>query len=117
MLNIQIYYLKRSHDVQKAERFFKERRIPYQAVDLSRHALGNRELQIFARQAGGIAALLDRSSTAVLSHPAAHMSDEGMIAEYLRDEPFLLRTPLVRNGQKATVGVDEDVWKQWVAAG
>ena len=48
MPNIQIYYIKRSFDVQKAERFFKERRVPFQAVDMHRHAPGKRELELFA---------------------------------------------------------------------
>jgi len=113
MPNIQIYYLKRGHDVQKAERFFKERRVKYQAVDLLKHPLARRELEVFARAAGGVENLLDRGSTFVLSHPAAHMSDRDTIMEYLMAEPRLLRAPLVRNGQKATVTVDEETWKKW----
>ena len=115
MPNIQIYYVKRSFDVQKAERFFKERRIPFQAVDMHRHAPGKRELELFARAAGGVSELLDKSSTKVLSHPAAYMHDESAVLEEIMEDPSLLRAPIVRNGQKVTIGVNEAVWAQWLA--
>ena len=47
-MNVQIYASKKNPDVLKAERFFKERRIPYQLVDLKKHRLGRRELELFA---------------------------------------------------------------------
>ena len=116
MPNIQIYYVKRSFDVQKAERFFKERRVPFQAVDMRRHAPGKREIELFARAAGGVQALLDRSSPKVLSHPAAYMHDpEAVIAELMED-PSLMVAPIVRNGQNATVGVHEDIRASWLNA-
>ena len=115
MPNIQIYFVKRSFDVQKAERFFKERRVSYQAVDMRRHAPGKRELELFARAAGGVPALLDRTSQKVLSHPAAYMRDESAILDEIAEDPSLLRAPIVRNGQKVTIGVDEAVWAEWLA--
>ena len=114
MPNIQIYCVKRSFDVQKAERFFKERRIPFQSVDMRRHVPGRRELDLFARATGGMSALLDRESTKVLSHPAAYMRDENAIAQEIMEDPSLLRAPIVRNGQKVTIGVHEDIWTQWL---
>ena len=110
MPNIQIYFVKRNFDVQKAERFFKERRVPFQSVDMRRHAPGRRELELFARAAGGMSALLDRSSPKVLSHPAAYMRDEDAIAEELIEDPSLMLAPVVRNGQQVTIGVHEDIW-------
>ena len=65
MPNIQIYYVKRSFDVQKAERFFKERRVPFQAVDMRRHAPGKREIELFARADGGVQALTADSTSAM----------------------------------------------------
>ena len=115
MPNIQIYYIKRSFDVQKAERFFKERRVPFQAVDMHRHAPGRREMELFARAAGGVSALLDKESTKVRSHPAAYMHDESAVLEEIMEDPSLMRAPIVRNGQKVTIGVDEAVWAQWLA--
>ena len=115
MPNIQIYFVKRSFDVQKAERFFKERRVPFQAVDMRRHAPGKRELELFARAAGGVSNLLDKESTRVLSHPAAYMHDESAVLEEIMEDPSLMRAPIVRNGQKVTIGVHEDAWAQWLA--
>ncbi len=111
-MNIQIYQLKRNFDVQKAERYFKERRIPYQLVDLKKHQLGLRELQTFARGVGA-KTLVDRQSVAALSHPVAHTSDENAIYEYLMAHPEFLVTPIVRNGNQVTVGVDEAAWAGW----
>ena len=116
MPNIQIYYVKKNFDVQKAERFFKERRIAFQSVDMRRHAPGKRELQLFARAAGGMSRLLDRSSPKVLSHPAAYMCDEDAIADELLEDPSLLITPIVRNGQKVTIGAQEAVWSEWLSS-
>ena len=115
MPSIQIYFVKRSFDVQKAERFFKERRIAFQAVDMKKHAPGKRELELFARTAGSVSALLDRDSQKVLSHPAAYMHDESAVIEEIIEDPSLLRTPIVRYGQKVTIGVHEDIWTQWLA--
>lgn len=115
MPNIQIYYVKRSFDVQKAERFFKERRVPFQAVDMRRNAPGKRELELFARAAGGVSALLDRENVKVLSHPAAYMHDPAAVLEEIMEDPSLLRAPIVRNGQKVTIGVNEAAWTEWLA--
>ena len=65
-MSLQLYSLKKNFAVQKAERFFKERRAQVQAVDLKKHKLGLRELQLFARAAGGAYQLVDRASTAAL---------------------------------------------------
>ena len=73
----------------KAERFFKERRIPYQTMDLKKHKLGKKELVLFVRAAGGAQALVDRSSQKALERPAAHMSSDALIVEALLDDPDL----------------------------
>ena len=114
-MNIQIYALKKNFDTQKAERFFKERRVPYQLLDLKKHRLGQRELALFARRFGA-EALVDRSPEA-LSHPIAHTDDEKYILETLMENPKFLKTPLVRNGEKVTMGVDEEAWKEWLLKG
>lgn len=116
-MNIQIYAAKKNPDVLKAERFFKERRIPYQMMDLKKHKLGRRELELFARAAGGAQALVDRSGQKALERPVAHMSSDSLILDALMDDPAALVSPIVRNGNKMTVGAQEDVWKEWVAQG
>ena len=112
-MNIQIYVNKKNPDVLKAERFFKERRIPYQLVDLKKHKLGQKELDVFVR-AVGAKALVDREGKKALERPVAHMEDERYIVEALLDDPTALRTPIVRNGNRVTVGANEEEWKKWL---
>lgn len=114
-MNIQIYANGKNPDVLKAERFFKERRIPYQLVDLKKHQLGARELQLFA-QAVGAKELVDRSSKKALERPVAHMTTDSLILSELAADPSALRSPLVRNGSKVTIGADEATWKSWLEA-
>ena len=116
-MNIQIYAARKNPDVLKAERFFKERRIPYQMMDLKKHKLGRRELELFARAAGGAQALVDRSGQKALERPVAHMSSDSLILDALMDDPSALVSPIVRNDSKATVGAQEAVWKEWAAQG
>ena len=115
-MNIQIYALKKNFDTQKAERFFKERRIPYQLLDLKKHKLGGRELQLFARRLGA-ENLVDRKNPDALSHPVAHTDDEQYILETLAENPRFLRTPIVRNGEQVTLGADEKAWDEWAKKG
>lgn len=115
-MNIQIYALKKNFDTQKAERFFKERRVAYQLMDLKKHKLGQRELALFARRLGA-QNLVDRSNPDALSHPVAHTDDEQYILEKLLENPRFLRTPIVRCGEQATLGVDEKTWEAWIKQG
>lgn len=113
-MNIQIYALKKNFDTQKAERFFKERRIAFQLLDLKKHKLGRREIELFARRLG-VQALVDRKSPEALSHPIAYTDDETYILETLMENPRFLRTPIVRCGEKVTVGAEEKAWEEWIA--
>ena len=115
-MNIQIYALKKNFDTQKAERFFKERRIPYQLLDLKKHKLGARELQLFARRLGA-ENLVDRGNPDALSHPVAHTDDSAYILEKLAENPRFLRTPIVRNGEQVTLGADITAWEAWIQKG
>ena len=115
-MNIQLYVSKKNFDAQKAERFFKERRIPYQMMDLKKHRLGKKELETFVR-AVGAKALVDREGKKALERPVAHMEDERYIMEALLEDPAALRTPIVRNGSRVTVGADEETWKKWLETG
>ena len=112
-MNIQIYVSTRNPDVLKAERFFKERRIPYQLMDLKKHRLGKKELDLFAGVVGA-KALVDRSGKKALERPVAHMSTDSLILAELMNDPMALVSPIVRNGSRVTLGVDEAEWKRWV---
>ena len=111
-MNIQIYALKRDFDVQKAERYFKERRIPYQFVDLGKKGMGLKELEA-VRRSVGLEAMIRLSDKDWQSHYVAQLSDAQAALEKLRDDPKLLRLPIVRNGAQATVGYQPDVWAGW----
>ncbi len=115
-MNLQLYVFKRNFDTQKAERYLKERRIPYQVVDLRKHRLGLRELELFARK-GGAKALLNLDDIAVTSHPVAYTNDQQSILEYLAESPQFLRSPIIRDGQRVMVGFDADELGRWVAQG
>ncbi len=111
-MNIQIYMFKRDFAVQKAERFFKERRISYQLVDLKKQHIGPRELRLFAGR-DGVRSLLNTSDPRVREHPACYASDENDVADYLIAKPDLMRLPIIRNGNSFTIGADEETWKKW----
>lgn len=112
-MNIQIYYIKRDFDAQKAERYFKERKIPFHFVDMKRHAMGPRELKTVAAAVGGAKKLIDTTSKRYPSHPIRMMMGEQAILDALLLEPALIKTPIVRNGSKATVGFCPEVWESW----
>lgn len=116
-MDVQIFGVKKSADTRKALRFFAERRVKTHFVDLTERAAAPGELRRFV-QRFGVSALIDRESRAYrelgLGH--ARLSDDGWLQK-LVDEPLLLRMPLVRQQHRLTIGVAEDEWKQWVAAG
>jgi arsenate reductase-like glutaredoxin family protein len=113
-MEIQIFGLKKSPDTRKALRFFAERRVKVHFVDLAERAASIGELRRFA-QKFGVEALLDRAGRrfADLGLGASRFSEDRWL-EKLVDEPGLLRIPLVRYQHQLTIGVAEDVWKQWV---
>lgn len=110
---IQIYTLKKNFDTQKAERYFKERKVSYQLVDLTRTRMGKRELQAVVAKVG-IDALIDRKSKAFLESTIRFSTDIERIMEALSEDPRMLRLPVVRNGKLATVGYQPETWATWV---
>lgn len=110
-MGLQIYAGK-GFDTQKAERFFKERRIAYQRMDVLKYGIGRRELESVAA-AVGLEALCDRDSKAFRESVLAYTQSRETILSGLMEKPQLLRLPIVRNGKKATVGYCPDVWGAW----
>ena len=104
---IQIYWHKRDFATQKAERFLKERRVPFQSVDLKKHRLGKREAELILRAAGGVKGAIDLTSNLVKSHPIAYTNDQEHILGYLMETPALLKTPIIREGNTLIIGFDE----------
>ena len=109
-MNIQIFGKNKCFDTKKAERWFKERRIKYQLIDVARFGMSRGELNS-VRSAVGLEAMIDEKDRdyPLLQYLA---SDEAKL-EKLFEEPYLIKTPIVRNGKKATVGYQPEVWKSW----
>jgi arsenate reductase len=114
-MEVQVFGIRKSADTRKALRFFAERRVRTHFVDLTVRAASPGELRRFA-QKFGIEALLDRDGRrfADLGLRAARYSDDAWL-DRLAQEPLLLRMPLVRSGNRLTVGLAEDAWRSWVA--
>lgn len=115
-MTIQMYVSKKNFDVQKAERFFKERRIAVQVMDLKKHRLGEREVQTMAR-AGGLQNLVDREDKKVKEHPACYYNQDALLLSAILETPWLLKSPIVRCGSQVTVGYQPDIWEQWLKQG
>lgn len=103
---IQLYWHKRNFDTQKAERFFKERRVPYQSVNLKKHRLGQREVETFIR-GSSVRDILDLEDIKVKSHPVAYTNQTQSIIDYILENPRLLRSPIIRSGNVILIGYDE----------
>jgi arsenate reductase (glutaredoxin) len=111
MRNIQIFGVKSSTAARAAERFFKERRIAIQFVDLKKKPMAPAEIRRFVDRFG-LNALLDTASTAYVNAGLEYMkmSDAEFLQRIERD-PLLLRLPLVRSANRLSVGRDENAWK------
>ncbi len=111
-MNIQIYFGKKNFDTQKAERYFKERRIPFQSLDLKKHRLGEREIRLML-DAVGMEKLIDREDKKVKEHPACYFDRAEMLIPAIQENPWLLKTPIVRNGNRITQGYAPEEWDKW----
>ena len=114
-MQVQIFGTKSCKDTRKAERFFKERRVKIHFVDLKQKAASKGELRRFV-QKFGTDALIDRESRRFLSLglQAAHYGEDRWL-EIMADEPGILVTPLIRNGARLTLGLDEATWRSWTS--
>ncbi|MCD8088517.1 MAG: ArsC family transcriptional regulator [Oscillospiraceae bacterium] len=104
-MNIQIFGKNKCFDTKKAQRYFKERRIKFQYVDIQRYGMSRGELNS-VKNAVGIDAMSSAPEVAYLAYAEDKL-------EALYNDPELLNTPLVRNGKQATVGYCPEVWKTW----
>ena len=112
-MNIQIFGKSKCFDTKKAERYFKERRIPYQYVDLLRYGLSGKEFDSVLRGVGGIDNLIDWESKSQEVTLMKYMDDARAKEDKVFDDPSLMKTPVVRNGKQATVGFCPDIWGKW----
>ena len=112
-MNIQIFGKNKCFDTKKAERYFKERRIKYQYIDLSRYGLSGKEFDSVLRAVGGIDQLIDWDGRSEAITLMRYMDDPRAKEDNVFDDPSLMRSPIVRNGKLATVGFCPDIWKTW----
>lgn len=112
-MNIQIYGSSKCFDTKKAERYFKERGVKFQSIDLLKVGMSKGEYQSVRQAVGGLEKLIDTGcKDKDLLSLMKYLSPEDQEVKLL-ENPKLFRTPIVRNGRKATVGYQPDTWKQW----
>ncbi|MBR5266871.1 MAG: ArsC family transcriptional regulator [Lachnospiraceae bacterium] len=112
-MNIQIFGTKKCFDTKKAQRYFKERGIKFQFIDLAEKGLSKGEFNSVKQAVGGLDQMLDESckdqDTLAL---VKYLVDSDKEAKVLENQQ-ILKTPIVRNGKLATIGERPDVWKNW----
>ena len=109
-MNIQIFGRKKCFDTQKAQRYFKERRIKFQYIDVDRYGMSRGELQS-VKNAVGLENLINTKDE---DYPLIqYLASNEAKVDKLFEDPYLIKTPVVRNGKQATVGYCPDVWKNW----
>ncbi len=112
-MNIQIFGTKKCFDTKKAERYFKERNIKYQLIDMKEKGLSKGEFASVRQAVGGLDAMLDpkckdQNTLALVKYIAEEDKEEKVL-----NNQQILRTPIVRNGRQATIGYQPEVWKTW----
>lgn len=111
-MNVQIFGIKKCFDTKKAERYFKERNIKFQFIDLKEKAISKGELTNI-KNAVGLEELINKKSKDYSKLNLDKIRSEEMREEILLKNPSLYATPIVRNGKKATVGYKPEIWQTW----
>lgn len=109
-MNIQIFGKSKCFDTKKAERYFKERKVKFQSIDLPRFGMSPREFESVVGCVGLEALIDSKAKDAEILKYLAYDADK---LQKLFENPSLIKTPIVRNGKKATVGYCPEVWKDW----
>lgn len=112
-MNIQIFGKSKCFDTKKAERYFKERRISYQYIDLKKFGMSGREFEAVLRGVGGIDKLIDWESKAEAITLMKYMDSADAKEDKVFDDHTLMKTPVVRNGKQVTVGYCPEIWETW----
>ena len=112
-MNIQIFGTKKCNETKKAERFFKERGIKCQFVDMKKKGMSKGEFNSVAQANGGLDHMInwegkDQNLLALIKY----IANEDKLEKVL-ENPQVIKTPVVRNGKQSTLGYQPDVWKKW----
>lgn len=112
-MNIQIFGTKKCNETKKAERFFKERGIKYQFVDMKKKGMSKGEFNSVAQANGGLDHMINwEGKDQNLLAPIKYIANEDKLEKVL-ENPRVIKTPVVRNGKQSTLGYQPDVWKKW----
>ena len=112
-MNIQIFGSTKSFDTKKAERYFKERGIKFQSIDLMKYGMSNGEFDSVLRAVGGVDHLINWELKSPDIDLMRYMDDTVAKEDKIFENPKLVRTPIVRNGKQATVGYCPEIWSEW----
>ncbi len=112
-MNIQIFGKSKCFDTKKAERWFKERRVKFQSIDLLKYGMSGGEFDSVLRAIGSVDKLIDWDKKSPQIDLMRYMDDARAKEDKLFDNPALMKTPIVRNGKKATVGFCPEAWATW----
>lgn len=115
-MNLQIFGKPKCFDTKKAERFFKERGVKFQSVDLIRYGMSKGEFERVKAAVGGLENMIDSASKDPDALLLRYLAGDEARQEKLLENQKLIRTPIVRNGKQATVGYCPDTWKRWLEA-
>ena len=112
-MNIQIFGSKKDFDTKKAERYFKERGIKAQFIDMKQKGMSKGEFNSVCQAVGGYEELIDQNcKDKDLLALVTYIAEEDRVEKMLENQK-IIKTPIVRNGKQATVGYQPDVWKGW----
>lgn len=112
-MNIQIFGKTKCFDTKKAERYFKERKIKYQLIDVVKYGMSNGEYNNVKNAVGGMDRLIDEKSKLFESLFIKYLANDSDKEEKLLENPALFKTPIVRNGKQATIGYCPEIWAKW----
>jgi len=112
-MNIQIFGTKKCNDSKKAERYFKERNIKYQFIDMKEKGMSKGEFTSVAQANGGMENMINQDSKDKDLLALLRYSPEEQKLEKVLENPQLIKTPIVRNGKQSTIGYQPEVWKNW----
>ena len=112
-MNIQIFGTKKCNETKKAERYFKERGIKFQFIDMKEKGMSKGEFIAVSNANGGLENLInpdakDKDTLALVKY----IAEEDKLEKLLENQ-HLIKTPIVRNGKQSTIGYQPEVWKTW----
>ena len=112
-MNIQIFGKSKCFDTKKAQRYFKERGISFQFIDMAQKGMSKGEYTSVKQAVGGMDKLIDEKTKDQQTYLLIKYLAEEDKEEKLLENPKLFKTPIVRNCKKATVGYEPEIWNKW----